>query len=90
MCIFLRNEKSIGSGGNGAVYEVELDDVENVKFSVVANFLSMKDEIKKKRYNGFKNEIIALSELQGVAGIMEVIDKRCPSNVPKTVVITNT
>ena len=51
---FFRNEKSIGSGGNGAVYEVDLDDVENVKFPVVAKFLSMKGEIKKKDIIGLK------------------------------------
>ena len=35
---FFRNEKSIGSGGNGAVYEVAFDDIVDVKFPVVAKF----------------------------------------------------
>lgn len=81
---FLRNEKSIGSGGNGAVYEVELDDAENVKFPVVAKFFEYEGRDKEKRYKRFKKEIIALNELQGVVGIMGVIDKQCPPNVPQS------
>ena len=81
---FFRNEKSIGSGGNGAVYEVELDEAENVKFPVVAKFFEYEGRDKEKRYNRFKKEIIALSELQDVVGIMEVIDKQCPLNVPQS------
>lgn len=81
---FFRNEKSIGSGDNGAVYEVELDEAENVKFPVVAKFFEYEGRDKEKRYNRFKKEIIALSELQDVVGIMEVIDKQCPLNVPQS------
>lgn len=81
---FFRSEKSIGSGGNGAVYDVEFDGNEELGFPVVAKFFEYNGADKEKRYHRFKNEIITLNTLKGIEGIMEVIDKQCPNNVPQT------
>ena len=80
---FFRSEKNIGKGGNGAVYDVELEGNGELKCAVVAKFFEYDGVDKEKRYNRFRNEIIALSELKDIEGIMEVIDKQCPQSVPQ-------
>lgn len=72
------------SGGNGAVYDVEFEGDEGFEFPIVAKFFEYGGVDKEKRYNRFKNEIIALNALKGIEGIMEVIDKQCPHVVPQT------
>lgn len=81
---FFRSERNIGSGGNGAVYDVEFEGDEGFEFPIVAKFFEYGGVDKEKRYNRFKNEIIALNALKGIEGIMEVIDKQCPHVVPQT------
>ena len=81
---FYRAKSSIGSGGNGAVYEVELLPNSGLEFPVVAKFFEYEGADKEKRYKRFKNEIIALNELNDIEGIMKVLDKKCPQSVPQT------
>ena len=57
---FFRSEKNIGKGGNGAVYDVELEGNGELKCTVVAKFFEYDGVDKEKRYNRFRNEIIAL------------------------------
>lgn len=81
---FYREKTSIGKGGNGAVYEVEILSKSGLGFPVVAKFFEYEGADKEKRYKRFKNEIIALNELKDIEGIMKVLDKKCPQNVPQT------
>lgn len=81
---FYRKNRSIGKGGNGAVYEVELLSGNGLNFPVVAKFFEYEGPDKEKRYKRFKNEIIALNELKDIDGIMQVIDKKCPEDIPRT------
>ena len=55
---FLRSERDIGRGGNGAVYDVEFEGNEALGFPVVAKFFEYNGADKEKRYNRFKNEIL--------------------------------
>lgn len=45
---FYRKNRPIGKGGNGAVYEVELLSDNGLGVPMVAKFLSMKAQIRKK------------------------------------------
>ena len=81
---FFRSERNIGSAGNAAVYDVDFEVDEEFEFPIVAKFFEYGGVDKEKRYNRFKNEIIALNALKGIEGIMEVIDKQCPHVVPQT------
>ena len=81
---FYREKTSIGKGGNGAVYEAEILSNSGLGFPVVAKFFEYEGADKEKRYKRFKNEIIALNELKDIEGIMKVLDKKCPQNVPQT------
>ena len=81
---FYRKNRSIGKGGNGAVYEVELLSGNGLNFPVVAKFFEYEGPDKEKRYKRFKNEIIALNELKDIDGIMQVLDKKCPEDIPRT------
>lgn len=65
-------------------YDVEFEGDEGFEFPIVAKFFEYGGVDKEKRYNRFKNEIIALNALKGIEGIMEVIDKQCPHVVPQT------
>ena len=76
---FSRNVPSIGSGGNGAVYDVE---VKNIKFPVVAKFFEYEGKNKEKRYSRFKNEVEVLKKLSDLEGIINIIDKQCPVQTP--------
>ena len=81
---FYKNKSYIGKGGNGAVYDVELLPNDNeLQFPVVAKFFNYKGIDKEKRYNRFKNEVIVLDELKDITGVMNIIDKKCPKNVPE-------
>jgi hypothetical protein len=53
-------------------------------FPLVANFFEYEGTDKEKRYKRFKNEIIALNELKDIDGIMQVLDKNCPQDIPRT------
>lgn len=75
---------SIGKGGNGAVYDIEFEDDKGLDFPVVAKLFEYTRVDKEKRYNRFRNEIVALNELQDIDGIMKVIDKNCSKEVPET------
>lgn len=52
---FFRSERNIGSGGNGAVYDVEFEGDEGFEFPIVAKFFEYGGVDKEKRYNRFKN-----------------------------------
>lgn len=81
---FYRKNGPIGKGGNGAVYEVELLSDNGLGFPMVAKFFEYEGTDKEKRYKRFKNEIIALNELKDIDGIMQVLDKKCPQDIPRT------
>lgn len=76
---FFRSSQDIGSGGNGAIYDIEL---EGIGYPLVAKFFEYEGPDKEKRYKRFKNEIEALKRLKDIDGIMEVVDKCCPQDVP--------
>ena len=76
---FSRRLPSIGKGGNGAVYDIDLKDVE---FCVVAKFFEYEGRNKEKRYGRFKNEVEVLSKMSDIEGIIKIIDKKCPVQVP--------
>ena len=50
---FFRSERNIGSGGNGAVYDVEFEGDEGFEFPIVAKFFEYGGVDKEKRYNRF-------------------------------------
>ena len=77
---FVRQEPSFAGGGNGAVYDVETADVSS---PVVVKFFEYEGREKAKRYERFKNEIKILNTLQGVDGIIEILDYQCPQEVPR-------
>lgn len=81
---FYRKKKAIGSGGNGAVYDVDLLPNNGLEFPVVAKFFEYEGSDKEKRYKRFKNEIVALNKLKDIEGIMPVLDKKCPQDIPRT------
>ena len=81
---FYRKNRPIGRGGNGAVYEVELLSDNGLGVPMVAKFFEYEGTDKEKRYKRFKNEIIALNELKDIDGIMKVLDKKCPQDIPRT------
>ena len=81
---FYRENNSIGKGGNGAVYEVEILSDNGLEIPMVAKFFEYEGKDKEKRYKRFKNEIIALNELKDIEGVMQVLDKKCPQNIPRT------
>lgn len=81
---FYRKNRPIGRGGNGAVYEVELLSDNGLGVPMVAKFFEYEGTDKEKRYKRFKNEIIALNELKDIDGIMQVLDKKCPQDIPRT------
>lgn len=76
---FTRRNHRIGRGGNGAVYEIE---IEAFDYSVVAKFFEYEGKNKEKRYLRFKKEINVMSEMKPFEGIISVLDKKMPSNVP--------
>ena len=49
-----REKTSIGKGGNGAVYEVEILSKSGLGFPVVAKFFEYEGADKEKRYKRFK------------------------------------
>lgn len=64
-----------------AALESKLELVLN---QMVAKFFEYEGTDKEKRYKRFKNEIIALNELKDIDGIMQVLDKKCPQDIPRT------
>lgn len=44
-------DKKLGHGGNGAVYDVELEEKDDLGFPVVAKFFEYSGDDKEKRYN---------------------------------------
>lgn len=82
---FTRNEKDIGHGGNGVVYDVDIVNNEKFKFPVVAKFFECDKKLyeKEKRYERFKKEIETVQRFQSeIPGIMNIIDSFCPKQVP--------
>lgn len=78
---FIRKEPSIGKGGNGAVYDV---DIEGFHYPIVAKFFEYKGNDVERRYKRFKKEIETMSiELKDCKGVIQVLDKNCPQNVPQ-------
>ena len=69
---FFRSKKTIGKGGNGAVYNIEFEGDKRLDFPVVAKFFEYTGVDKEKRYNRFRNEIVALNELQDIELDLEV------------------
>lgn len=83
---FTRNEKDIGHGGNGRVYDVAIVNNEKFDFPVVAKFFGCNKKLpkkeKEKRYKRFKNEIQTVQDCQAeIPGIMNIIDSSCPEQV---------
>lgn len=69
-------------GGNGCVYDVEITNAE-IKYPVVAKFFEYNKKEKDKRYERFKKESLIVQDIQEkVEGIMNIIDRFCPVNVP--------
>lgn len=81
---FTRYEKRLGKGGNGAVYDVKLEENEVIKFPVVAKFFEYEGPNKEKRYARFRKEIHALQDLNGIEGIIDIIDMKCPEGTPQS------
>ena len=81
---FYREDKAIGSGGNGAIYGLELETNWELEIPIVAKFFEYERADKEKRYKRFKNEILALNKLKDIEGLMNVIDKQCPQTTPQT------
>lgn len=77
---FTRKEPSLNRGGNGAVYEV---DVEGLNKPVVAKFFEYSGEDEERRYERFKREIAFLAKFRGVEGVIDIIDKHCPEELSK-------
>lgn len=77
---FFRNEYRMGKGGNGGVYEVDIGEND---YPVVAKFFEYEGKDKERRYKRFKKEIEIMSQLEDCEGIIPVIDKNCPQNVPQ-------
>ena len=85
-CVFFREEKEIGHGGNGTVYNAKLleDGGRNIDYPLVAKFFTYDKDSKEKakRYSRFRNEVQVLKQYKGIDGIIEIIDMCCPENVP--------
>ncbi len=77
---FTRKEFPLNHGGNGAVYEV---DVEGLDKSVVAKFFEYKGKDAERRYERFKREIAFLSDFRDIEGVIDIIDKHCPEKLSK-------
>lgn len=77
---FKNKGKRLGKGGNGIVYEVAIKGIER---QVVAKFFKYKGKDKKIRYKRFRKEIEVACSLDGVDGIMTILDKHCPADIFK-------
>lgn len=77
---FDKKKRRLGKGGNGAVYDVE---VEGLEYPVVAKFFEYEGYDKEIRYKRFKNEIHFACNMSIVDGIMPILDKKCPQSIPK-------
>lgn len=77
---FYRAEDELDSGGNGAVFDVYVDELD---YDVVAKFFKYEGYDKVRRYERFKKEIEFAQKYGDIAGIMPIIDYSCPSDVPK-------
>ena len=77
---FYRAEDKLDSGGNGAVFDVYVDELD---YDVVAKFFKYEGYDKVRRYERFKKEIEFAQKYGDIAGIMPIIDYSCPSDVPK-------
>lgn len=82
-------EKSIGKGGNGRVYEVNISNLQ-CKENYVVKILSLNkwnNKGKKElRYKRFHKEIHKVLELQNdISGIMKIIDFHCPSKMQENI-----
>lgn len=82
---FTRKENAIGHGGNGGVYDVDITN-KNYDLPVVAKFFEYDkfEYEKQKRYERFKRKIkiIQIYKLE-IPGIINIIDSKCPENVPQ-------
>lgn len=77
---FTRKEPPLNHGGNGAVYEV---DVEGLNKPVVAKFFEYSGKDEERRYERFKRETAFLSDFKGIEGVIDIIDKHCPEKLSK-------
>lgn len=77
---FQRNEKPLGKGGNGAVYEVDTDPY--FEIPLVAKFFECDKQNRKERYIRCKREIEKVNSLKDVKGILPIIDCYCPDECP--------
>lgn len=71
-------------GGNGGVYEVELIG-KKLPYPVVVKFFeyNKNPHEREKRYQRFLEEIkVVREQLNGIDGIMEILDADCPAHVP--------
>lgn len=73
-------KKRLGKGGNGAVYDVE---IEAIDYPVVAKFFEYEGVDKEIRYERFKREIEFAHNMETSDGIMPILDQKCPRNIPK-------
>lgn len=74
-------KNKLGKGGNGAVYDIEAEEIE---YPVVAKFFEYEGVEKEMRYNRFKKEIEFAYKMREVDGIIPIIDKNLPQNTPKS------
>lgn len=80
---FTRGLRPIGRGGNGAVYDICLQN-NGIEVPLVAKFFEYNSSDKEKRYKRFLREINALEKLHDIDGIMPIIDKKIVSETPNT------
>ena len=79
---FQLNGESIGSGGNGTVYEVST--VPPLGYPVVAKFFKANKVDREERYKRFRREIETVSLLKDVKGILasaEMLRQKCKEAV---------
>ena len=73
--------KRIGKGGNGAVYDVKIAEID---YPVVAKFFEYTGSDKETRYKRFKQEVDFVCNIGESDGIIPILDKKCPEGIPKT------
>lgn len=75
---FTRTDRYLNRGGNGAVYDV---NIEGLSEPVVAKFFNYSGPDKDKRYERFKREISFLCDFKDTDGVIDIIDKNCPKEL---------
>ena len=79
-----RKKKRLGAGGNGTVYEVEIEGYQGEPLVAKFFYWKNKKRIYQERYERFKEEVKFLEENPGLEGIIPIIDKQVPAQFPTT------